>query len=513
VRAAAFTLLALATVFATSIPSATTLTPAYAAADEKLAEIERLADEGAEWFKEAGDTDAKNADRKKARKQAYVRLKKARKLLDELLDADQSRIEELDSLYSRITMMLFWVKKEAAIGELEGGGPVISTPPTKEKPADTGSGATGSGGIGGATRDGGTTGEKPSDDKDKTPAGAKPTPPEEVAPVEPKGPTAADDLAEIAAYEQAHPGDVPGLHDRYTAFLAKHSDPSLAEYATALEKRAELDRKLKDVYRTLRDDDPAELADQGDAEIGRLVTQLVVDLKPGNDRAVRIRAAAYLGSLGSSVAVQPLLSILREEKAGAIADACAEALAAIGGRITCRRLVRMKANEYLQGYDVEILGTIVKRGGPEGRIAGENLATYVLKRDESLQAGAVESLQEAEKAGALGLAMLVHTAPAATREDLIEHIGKQGEPRTAEYLGHFMKAGVGGLDKKQASAARRAIESFGKPCVKYLIPVLDDEDAQVWTGEILRRLTGAKLKNDKRKTWERWYRKNRRDFR
>jgi len=295
--------------------------------------------------------------------------------------------------------------------------------------------------------------------------------------------------------------------------LAQHSDPSLPEYATALERRQELDRKLKDVYRTLRDDDPAELADKDDATTRRLVKQLLEDLAPGNDEAVRMRAADYLGSLGSSAAVKPLIVILREEKAGNVADSCAEALAAIGGRTTCNRLVRIRADEFMQGYVVEILGTIVRRGGPEGRIAGENLAEYVLKRDESLQAGAVESLHEAGKSGALGLAMLVHTAPPATREDLIKHVGKQGEPRTAEFLGHFMKAGTGGVEKKHARAARIAIESFGKPCVKYLIPVLDDENASVWTGEILRRLTGAKLKSDKRKKWERWYRKNRRDFR
>jgi hypothetical protein len=29
---------------------------------------------------------------------------------------------------------------------------------------------------------------------------------------------------------------------------------------------------------------------------------------------------------------------------------------------------------------------------------------------------------------------------------------------------------------------------------------------------MLRQITGEKLKNDKRRTWEKWYRKNRRDF-
>ena len=509
-RAAALSLLALAALFVTPTPRI--LTTTALAADDALAEIERLADEGEKWFREAGDTDAPNADRKKARKEAYARLKKARKLLDDLLDADQSRVEELDSLYSRITMMLFWVKKEAAIGELEGGGPVIRSGPPGKSPSGKSTGGAKKSGIGGSSRGAGDPGKPPPEDDSGTGTGESAPPPKDAPPAAPAGPTPAEELAEITAYESAHPGDVPGLHDLYTAFLAAHPDPSLAEYGTALTKREALDRKLKDVYRTLRDDDPAELAEQGDAAIGPLVEQLVEDLKPGHDQAVRIRAADYLGSLGSTIAVKPLLAILREEKGGVIADSCAEALAAIGGRVTCNRLIRMRADEFMQGYVVEILGTVVQRGGPEGRIAGENLAEYVLKRDASLQAGAVESLHDAGSAGALGLAMLVHTAPAATRADLIQHVGKQGDPRTAGYLARFMKAGVSGVEKKHARAARSAIESFGKPCVKYLIPALDDKDSAVWTAEMLRRLTGAKPKNDKRKTWARWYGKHRREF-
>jgi len=158
---ATLTLALLAALLAAPLPIATLpiapLATAVAADGDELAEIERLADEGEKWFREAGDTDAPNSERKAARKEAYVRLKKARKLLDDLIDADESRAEELDSLYSRITMMLFWVKKEAAIGELEGGGPVIPPAPPKE----TGGGKPSASGIGGATHPGSGAGSKP----------------------------------------------------------------------------------------------------------------------------------------------------------------------------------------------------------------------------------------------------------------------------------------------------------------------------------------------------------------
>ena len=51
---------------------------------------------------------------------------------------------------------------------------------------------------------------------------------------------------------------------------------------------------------------------------------------------------------------------------------------------------------------------------------------------------------------------------------------------------------------------------MGLSAVKYLIPVLDDKRYNVWTAELLRQITEVKLKDDKRKTWEKWYRKNRR---
>ena len=61
-------------------------------------------------------------------------------------------------------------------------------------------------------------------------------------------------------------------------------------------------------------------------------------------------------------------------------------------------------------------------------------------------------------------------------------------------------------------AAKDAILAIGKPGVRYLIPVLEQEMYQVWTAEMLRQVTGVKLKNDKRKTWKKWYRKNRKEL-
>ena len=58
----------------------------------------------------------------------------------------------------------------------------------------------------------------------------------------------------------------------------------------------------------------------------------------------------------------------------------------------------------------------------------------------------------------------------------------------------------------------RAIEAIGKPGVRWLIPALDDKNCTVWTAEMLKQITGAKPRDDKRKTWEAWYRSNRKSL-
>jgi hypothetical protein len=82
-------------------------------------------------------------------------------------------------------------------------------------------------------------------------------------------------------------------------------------------------------------------------------------------------------------------------------------------------------------------------------------------------------------------------------------------PRTAGHLTRFLVTNPQGARRAQHQAARKAIETIGKPGVRWLIPALDDKEHQVWTAEMLRTITGAKPKDDKRKTWEQWYRENR----
>lgn len=444
-------------------------------AEEKdaIAEATRLRDEAEKHFRAAGDTSASNAERKKSRKEAYTRLKRARGLLDAHLDANPGQTEKLDALYCSIATMLFWVKKEMSVDEL--------TPKKR------------------------LSGRKP---KPKTEP-EKPDPEPEPEPEEPKGPTAPEVLRQIEAYEARFPGDVPGLHEHYTAFMAQFPDRSTPEYAKAVGRLEQLSARLKDVYRLARDDDPDSLKNVDADEVIGLVEELTVDLEKG-DEPVRERAARFLGGLGSGRAAKPLIEALQREGGGPVFDACVDALAKIGGERVCNRLLRVKPKSDLGPAVLDVLRKMVAQGGVAARIAGEALANYVSHFDEDAQHEAVEVLEGAGRDGALGLSIALPMAPVDRKVELIEHMGNAGDPRVAEHLAKLLTVNPAGAFRKQHKAARKAIEKLGKPCVRYLIPALDDERTNVWTAEMLRRLTGVKQKNDKRKTWERWYRKNRR---
>jgi len=442
---------------------------------DPVAEAKRLHAEGKEWFNVAGDTDMSREDRKRARMEAYPRLDRAKKLLEAWVAEHPNDEEKLAELQADINIMLFWIRKEAGVGELGGGAP---KPPKPDAP----------------------------------PAGAPPAPeapkPEAPKPEAPKPPTAADELAKIRSYEKAHPTDVPGLHEQYTAFLAKFPDPSSPEYGEASQRLDELGRKMKDVYRLARDEDPDAVAGTDPAEVERLVGQLSPDLK-NPDAAVRERAAKYLGNLGSGLAAPSLVEALLSEKEPAVLEAGKESLSRLGGKRVCDRLLKEKPGSPSSAAVVDVLLRIVRKGGVNARIAGEAVGGYAKGLDEAVRADVTSGLAAAGKDAAVGLALAVDLAPVDRKVEYLDLLGQWAVPRTAGHLTKFLVTNPQGARRAQHQAARKAIEAIGKPGVRWLIPALDDKEHQVWTAEMLRQITGAKPKDDKRKTWEQWFRENR----
>jgi hypothetical protein len=480
---------------ATTTARAQDAPPADAPVEDPIKEAKRLFAEAKPFFNTAGDTELSQDDRKAARKEAYTRLKKARALLDAWLEEHPDDAEKLDDLYSEIATMAYWVKKEAGIGELEGVKPRTNPPPPPSTGPESGT-APGSGNP----STGPSTGPAPS------------TGP--VAPEPPKPPSAADALDRIREYEKKFPGDVPGLHEKYTEFLQAFPDPASDEYAAAAARVEEYGQRLKDVYRLARDDDPDSLQGVDDSQVEGLIKQLSPDLADPSE-PVRVRAAKFLGGLGSGSAATPLLVALRKETDDATEfhDAASEALAKIGGRRVTKMLIREKPTSPMGPTVVKVLIGTVKRGGVNARIAGEALAEYVRAMNEMTQHDAVAALREAGKDGALGLSVAVDLSPPDKRVEYIEYLGTAGEPRVVGYLARFLSVSPPpGLRARQHKAAQVAIETIGRPGVRYLIPALDEKDSVVWTGELLRKITGQNIKDDKRKTWEKWYRANRREF-
>jgi hypothetical protein len=156
-----------------------------------------------------------------------------------------------------------------------------------------------------------------------------------------------------------------------------------------------------------------------------------------------------------------------------------------------------------------VLSKILARGGAEGRVAGEALGGYVAFVPEEKRGPIFETLAAAGPVGALGVARGIEFAPPADTTKLIDKLPDAGDPRVVTYLAKFLITNAPGDRADFASSSRKAIEKIGKPGVRYLIPHLDNPAVAVWTAEMLHRITGQKLKDDKRKTWETWFRANR----
>lgn len=440
---------------------------------DPIAESKRLAAEAKQFESVAGDGDAEMSERKAARKEAYTRLKKARELLDTWLDAHPEDQEKHDAFYCEVVSRLYWIKKMGAVDEFSERAPAR---PSSPPPA----------------------------------AGTGPAPPTP-EPEPPKPPTTEEALAAVEDYARRHPGDVPGQYELYQDFLAKHPDPGRPEYGRAMAQVEVLSKRLKDVYRLVHDDDPDSLKDVDSAQTEKLLGQLLDDLEKGVPE-VRVRAARFLGALGSGKAADPLIKTMKKEKSGELFDAASDALARIGGRRVCERLLKNGGDANLTAAIVGILTKILGRGGAEGRVAGEALGGFVEAIDPAERGPIFESLASAGPAGALGLARGLEFAPPGDVSKLVETMPEAGDPRVVQYLAKLMVVNAPGIRGEHSSAARRAIEKIGKPAVRYLIPHLDDASVNVWTAELLHRITGVRLKDDKRRTWEKWFRSNRRDL-
>jgi hypothetical protein len=238
----------------------TSRAPRAHAADLDSAELERLESEGRAWFDKAGNTDASRDQRNEALREAYTRLKQAWSILDAYCDEHPAEIDALDEQMGRINKMLFWVKKEAPIGVLDGrkpGAASSSAPPTS------------------------------------SPGATAPAPPSATAPAT-AAPISAFERAR--AHQAARPGDLSGALALWLDVLASSTEPASPEHAEALSRVADLNERLKEAYRQMRDDDPDSIQVEHEPGQEGVVAARLVALLASEDPAARRRSVPIVNS-------------------------------------------------------------------------------------------------------------------------------------------------------------------------------------------------------------------------
>lgn len=99
-------------------PAAEEPSPGVQVTVDELERARELVDAAEPFSKAAANPELSEIERRDSRKEAYGRLREARRLYDSWLDAHPGQEESIDSEYTRMASMLFWIRKMAAADEL-----------------------------------------------------------------------------------------------------------------------------------------------------------------------------------------------------------------------------------------------------------------------------------------------------------------------------------------------------------------------------------------------------------
>jgi HEAT repeat protein len=424
--------------------------------------VRALHDEGKLHFDTSADVDLSPSERNGHRKQAFVALSKAFKILDDWCEAHPADAERLEDLIVEIHQMRYWLRKESPIGVLE---------------------------------------EDESNVRKGIPPDWPPAPPPEVNPAPDAPPPAPppeavkDHIRNAEEYAKAHPYDLAGIRDLYLD-IVEHMPPGTEAYETALKRAAELESRLKKAYRVLRNEDPDTL-DLSGAETRSLVKNLADDLKDG-EPDVRKRAAQYLGLLGSGDAARVLVDLFTREKSDDVRLAVLDALSRIGGYKVIRELGRLSGGKDSPGQidALKILEMLAERSEAEGRHASEAVGGFVSVKDDVVAEQALSALGAMGAKGLFGLGAAVQVKNLSRRLRVIEALGKTGDGRSAGYLGPFLIFGAKGDLRKQQEAAKAAVLALGKPGVPHLARFVNHPSLRQWTKYLLFQITGVNFESE-----------------
>jgi len=442
---------------------------ALAVKEELLEEARKYVAESRPFVEKANDVDLPMEQRRAPRKEAFTRLKHARELFDQYLDANPSMEEKLDGEYTKIVGDIFWLKKESGLGELEKEPPSDAPPPTPS-PEDK------SAGSGGAV--------------------APPAGPPKLGPEAPagKGESPSDfafrakkKFEAIAAFEKAHAGDLPTLKGHYEQFLADFSDPSLPEYALAVEKLGKINDRLKTVLKEDGKRDPDTIkTDDSKAEksiFGRLTSDFNSKDAETRRRAAHLMAAARVRSAAHFLA----RGLFDPDEQ--VADSCRDGLIGVGGRFVGEKLVEFyrDAAKEKQLVALDVLAAIVKKGPVDAAAESPSIGHFLLSNESDVAVRSLDLLTSMGRIGGPGLMFGLDSKIVLKKTETMKSIATVKYYRAAttiadRYLGTKVPPAL-------RQAAMDALEALGKPAVPYMISVLSS-DSGAYTAFVLRKITG-----------------------
>ena len=270
---------------------------------------------------------------------------------------------------------------------------------------------------------------------------------------------------------------------------------------------------MKDAYRKMRNEDPDSLKG-GAQDDPKVVLGLTRDLA-SPEPAVRERAAKMLGTLGSADGAYALGDRMKREKEAAPMLAMGEALAAIGGRKSIAALHAFRDDELaIRAY--EWILKIEARNPVDRRLAIEEVGEFVLAKDALVAAKAVEHLVSLGAEGGRGLLKGLKSPSTEIRLKCIPALGQTKDPKAAAHLSSFLLIGDVPGTVQCRGAATDAIKALhkseGEKVVPHLFAGLRNAGTKMYTGALLRELTGQMFSASRPGDWQRWWKQTHPDW-
>ena len=305
---------------------------------------------------------------------------------------------------------------------------------------------------------------------------------------------------------------MPGVQEMYLRVSAAKPDLSDASVRAALDRVGELELRLKDAYRVLRDDDPDALEGVADVRIKGMATVVARDLG-SRDAALRVRAARTLGLLSHVEGIYGLKKALDREADDGCADAEAEALVNIGGKKGAAALAEFAGHGTQSARALEALVRMAARNPVERRIAARAMSAWMGAKDEASFDRMLGVLRGLGYDGLVGLAACCDRNTTAARLLLVvKELGRSKEPAVARVLARYFRHGTGPLDAGIREAAMDAVrtmakkENLGDAVIPHLFVGLRDRQTRLFTTELLRELTGQDFTVKNWGGWIAWWR-------